>query len=41
MAGYGTLEEVKYKWSIDDIFDSLEILDIIEENERKAHGGKT
>lgn len=27
MAGFGTLLEVKHKWSIDDLLDALEVLD--------------
>lgn len=36
MAGLGTLMEVRYQWTIDDIFDAHEALDIREEAERKA-----
>jgi hypothetical protein len=36
IAGYGSLMEVKYKWDIDDLFDSLELLDAIEEKEKSS-----
>lgn len=44
-AGYGTLAEVQDKWSLDDLMDSLEVLDVIAECEedaaRRAREGQT
>lgn len=34
IAGYGTLHEVKHLWTIDDLMDAHEALDIKEEAER-------
>lgn len=34
MAGHGSLIEIKHKWTIDDLMDSHEALDIQEEIER-------
>lgn len=33
MAGYGSLLDVKYKWSLDDLLDSLEAIEIKEQME--------
>lgn len=35
-AGHGTLHEVKNLWTIDDLFDSLEVLAIKAERERRT-----
>jgi hypothetical protein len=35
MAGHDTLLNVKYNWSIDDLMDSHELLDIQQERERE------
>jgi len=36
LAKMGTLKEVQYEWDIDDLFDSMEILDMREAAEQKA-----
>lgn len=37
LAGLGTLKEVQYDWDIDDLFDSMELLDLKESQEAEAH----
>jgi ABC-type uncharacterized transport system substrate-binding protein len=39
IAGYDTLSEVKYSWNIDDLFDSHELLDMKEEQDRRKENG--
>lgn len=36
MAGYGSLHEVKKLWTIDDVADAHEILDLQADAERRA-----
>lgn len=36
VAGYGTLIEVQEKWSLDDLMDALEALDVVAEREQEA-----
>lgn len=36
MAGYGTLVEVQTQWSLDDLADALEAIEVSAECEREA-----
>lgn len=38
--GLGTLKEVKYDWTIDDLMDAHEALDVKEEIEARAMEGR-
>lgn len=37
MAGYGTLHEVRHLWSIDDLMDAVECLEVKADAEAWAH----
>lgn len=36
MKGFGTLDEVKWKWTLKDLMDAHEVMDLMEEAEEWA-----